>query len=100
MLDDLTRGTFDPHVGSRFAVTASSPPLELELVEVGDAGEGNQGLNFRLLFRGPRDAPLGQGVVQLTHPAIGAVALFIVPVGADAVGLQYEVVFNRLPLRP
>jgi hypothetical protein len=100
MLDDLTRGTFDPHVGTRFAVTSESPPLELELVEVSDVGDGNHGRNFRLLFRGPRETPLGQGTLELEHPAIGAFALFIVPVGADAAAVQYEVVFNRLPLQP
>jgi hypothetical protein len=99
VVDDITRATFDPHVGSRFAVSSPSP-AELELVEVTDIGDGNHGLNFRLLFRGPREAPLDQGMVELDHPEIGTVALFIVPVGADAAGVQYEVVFNRLPLRP
>jgi hypothetical protein len=101
MSDDLTRSTFDPHVGTRFAVTStSSAPVELELVEVSDIGDGNHGLNFRLLFRGPREAALDQGTLTLEHPAIGAVTLFVVPIGADAAGVQYEVVFNRLPLRP
>jgi hypothetical protein len=99
--DDLRRDTFDPQVGTRFGATsASTAPVELELVEVSDIGDGNHGLNFRLLFRGPRETPLGQGMVELEHPAIGAVAMFMVPVGADAAGAQYEVVFNRLPPRP
>jgi len=100
MSDDLTRDTFAPHIGTRFAVTsASTTAVELELVEVTDIGDGNRGLNFRLLFRGPRETTLGPGTVELEHPEIGAVALFIVPVGADPAGVQYEVVFNRLPLQ-
>lgn len=101
MADDLTRGTFEPHIETRFATaSASTGPIDLELVEVTDIGDGNRGLNFRLLFRGPRERALEQGMVELEHPAIGAVELFMVPVGADAAGLQYEVVFNRLPLQP
>jgi hypothetical protein len=99
VLDELTRDRFDPHVGTVFAVT-SPAPVALTLVEVADIGDGNRGLNFRLLFRGPRETPLGQGIVELDHPLIGAVALFIVPVGVDAAGMQYEVVFNRLPPQP
>ncbi|MGH7748287.1 MAG: DUF6916 family protein, partial [Candidatus Dormibacteria bacterium] len=69
-------------------------------VEVKDVGDGNRGLNFSLLFRGPRESPLEQGMAELEHPVIGAVAVFIVPVGVDAAGVQYEVVFNRLPQQP
>ena len=102
MPDDLTRGAFEPHIGTRFATTSASTAttVELELVEVTDIGDGNRGLNFRLLFRGPRETALEQGMVELEHQAIGAVALFIVPVGIDPAGVQYEVVFNRLPLQP
>jgi len=101
MPDDPSRDTFDSHVGTRFAATSASTALvELELVEVSDIGDGNHGLNFRLLFRGPRETPLDQGTVELVHPTIGTVALFMVPIGADAAGVQYEVVFNRMPLRP
>ncbi len=97
MLDDLTRGSFEPQIGTRFAVTSASPAFELELADVSDVGDGNGGLNFALLFRGPRERALAQGMVELEHPALGAVALFVVPVGVDAEGMQYEVVFNRLP---
>jgi hypothetical protein len=99
MLDELTRGTFEPHVGTRFRVgPASSPPDELELVQVSDVGAGDGGRSFALLFRGARESALGQGLVELEHAALGTIALFIVPVGAEATGLQYEAVFNRLPL--
>ncbi|HEY2705907.1 MAG TPA: hypothetical protein VGL20_19675 [Candidatus Dormibacteraeota bacterium] len=101
MLDDCTRDTFEPHVGTSFRVTpAPSAPVELELVRVSDVGGGDGGRSFALLFRGPLGAALGQGVVELEHEQLGAVALFIVPVAADAAGMQYEAVFNRLPLRP
>jgi hypothetical protein len=98
MLDDFTRDTFEPHIGTRFAVTSAlSPPVELELVQVSAVGTGDGGRSFALLFRGPRESALGQGMVELEHAALGAFALFIVPVGAGAAGLQYEAVFNRLP---
>jgi hypothetical protein len=91
--DELTRQTFDPHVGSAFRAGA----IELELVEVSSVGRAGDGRSFALLFRGPSASPLGQGTVELEHVALGSVLLFLVPVAADATGLQYEAVFNRLP---
>ena len=93
VLDEVTRTTFQPHVGSAFRAGA----IELELVEVSDVGPAGDGRSFSLLFRGPRESPLAQGTVELEHGVLGGVLLFLVPVGADAAGVQYEAVFNRLP---
>jgi hypothetical protein len=37
---------------------------------------------------------LGQGVYPLDHEAMGAFELFLVPVGKNERGYQYEAVFN------
>jgi Domain of unknown function (DUF6916) len=99
MPDELTRDAFQPQVGTRFLV--SRPPAEavaLELVEIRDlGGPPESGRSFAVLFRGPGDAPLAQGTYEVGHGAMGTFALFVVPVGVDESGAQYEAVFNRLP---
>lgn len=49
---------------------------------------------FSLFLRGPLDVPLAQGLVTLTHPAHGDLELFMTPIGRDAQGFRYEIVFN------
>jgi hypothetical protein len=100
MPDELTRGAFEPHVGTRFRLSRPAA-VELELAEVRDLGvaAGDPGRSFVVLFRGPGDAPLAQGTYEVEHDSLGAFALFLVPVGVDERGVQYEAVFNRLPPR-
>ena len=49
---------------------------------------------FSLLFRSESPQIIPQGLHQLEHPALGKIALFLVPVGGDAGGVTYEAVFN------
>jgi hypothetical protein len=35
-----------------------------------------------------------RGIYRLHHPARGALDLFMVPLGPDACGMRYEIVFN------
>jgi hypothetical protein len=51
--------------------------------------------SFSLIFRGPVAIPLRQRIHRLTHPALGEMELFLVPVGQDDGSRYYEVVFNR-----
>jgi hypothetical protein len=36
----------------------------------------------------------GQQSYQLTHPDLGVLSLFLVPVGPGEAGMRYEIVFN------
>ena len=49
---------------------------------------------FSLMFRGPAQAPLQQATYTLEHPATGALAIFLVPVGRTADAIQYQAIFN------
>jgi hypothetical protein len=100
-LEWLTYADFAGRVGETFDVTsAGDAPIRLELVEategtqVGGTGpDGEQRRQFSLVFRGPFDRTLPQGTQSLHHDAIGALALFLVPIGPDATGMRYEAVF-------
>jgi hypothetical protein len=106
----LTRATFAPHVGDTFRLSLSPPDtLPVTLAALNDlpmralpaAGAAPPpGESFSLLFRGPLAPQLAQGTYEFAHDAIGAFALFIVPVGADAEGVRYEAIFNRMVLAP
>jgi len=92
MPDDLTVETFMPHVGSAF----TAGELELTLTAAQPLGEPPPGLRapFRLEFRGPVDPALAQQMHELTHPALGTLEIFLVPVGRDAAATSYEAIFG------
>lgn len=49
---------------------------------------------FSLILSGPRTPALPQATYSMQHPQLGAIDLFLVPVGQDAKSIQYEVTFN------
>jgi hypothetical protein len=49
---------------------------------------------FSLTFRGPVDPVLAQRIYRLQLERLGALELFLVPVGRDGDGTHYEAVFG------
>ncbi|MEZ0578981.1 hypothetical protein [Nocardioides sp. MH1] len=79
---------------------AETPRVPLVLAEatlLGEAGapsaDGAERQQFSLLFRGPADLQLLQGLWLLEHDGLGELALFLVPLGPDAEGPRYEAAF-------
>jgi hypothetical protein len=98
MLDALTHESFRPHVGTPFRVEyAPAASAALTLVEVTVLGGGAGAARrqpFSLLFRGPRAPVLPQRIYRLEHEGMGALELFIVPIGPDGEGMRYEAIFT------
>lgn len=102
MLDRVTAASFAPAVGETFTLDAGdSGRLELELLEsrLHDADAPPEGASrtrapFSLLFRGPVEPVLPQRIYHLEHVSVGAIDIFIVPVGQDDAGTTYEAVFG------
>jgi hypothetical protein len=97
--------TFTPHLHTTFDVEVEpGASLPLELVEVERGPAHPRALMFWLLFRGPGAPQLSQRIYHLRHPVLGGLDLFLVPVGNDPQGTNYQVVFNRMindaPSRP
>jgi hypothetical protein len=92
-----TRDEFASCLHEKFRLhRGSTETLELELIEVA-AGRGATAANgrpFALLFRGPPVPVLPQMTYALEHERLGILSIFLVPVGKDAAGVQYESVFN------
>jgi hypothetical protein len=104
-LRDLSPDRFELWIASTFKAEADGRTISLELVAVVKppvdefhlAARQRGGIRlqpFNLHFKGPRSERFGQGMRRLEHPALGALDIFLVPIGADATGLLYEAVFN------
>ena len=96
----LTLETCRRHVGESFVRPDDAGPdvtLELTAAEPGRRDPRAQEPGdrpFSLLFRGPLDHRLTQGMHDLDHPRLALRGIFLVPVGQDEDGLLYEAVFT------
>lgn len=100
MLDKVTVSAFEEHVGATFQVeTSQGESQDLTLIEVAALparpGPGRTH-PFSLVFRGPTSRGLEQKIHRLTHAELGAIDLFLVPLGpeGDPEGTHYQAVFN------
>ena len=97
MLEELNASIFAGQLDTEFRVALEGlPPLTLELFEVTEGDSTSAQEHFSLVFRGPHDRVLSQGMCRMEHAELGAVVLFIVPIGPDSQGMRYQAVFNRL----
>lgn len=102
----LVRSTFAGRVGEAFQVyqgAAAMPMLRLARVRDLPAFAREQALtnadkerSFSLLFTGPIDLMIGQGMYRFEHKQVGGFSLFIVPMTPGQDAHYYEAIFNRL----
>jgi hypothetical protein len=96
VLEALRPSFFEPHVGDEFVLAHTVPERRLTLDAVNRHPTPHDGLRaepYSLVFIG--DVVLEQRIYALTHPVLGALEIFLVPIGPDPSGrLQYEAVFN------
>jgi hypothetical protein len=109
-LETLTAEDFRGHHGTRFKLTGQSPEggsavsVEAELADVSEHPPGPPGTSrtpFSVLFNGPLEPVLPQGIYRLEHEQFGSVELFLVPVGPQTASpgkaptaMGYEAVFG------
>ena len=92
----LTHEAFTKHANTKFEVQSDeNNSVQLELTEISELKFYPHQEQFTLLFRGPRDLFLGQGIRSLKHNEMGQFEIFIVPIRQDEQGFYYEAVFNR-----
>jgi hypothetical protein len=108
MLETLTHTSFAPHLNTTFWLHPDEPaayvtavsgaaPVALKLTHVIASGAdpaANGRAPFELLFFAVDRAIWPQRVYTLSHPALGQLDLFLVPVGTDARGVTYQVIFS------
>jgi len=102
MLERLTVDDFRAAVGQAFTFDAGEiGTFELTLVEartiepnappVDASGHRSP---FVLDFRGPADPILPQAIYRLENDSLGALEIFMVPVGRSEAGTDYEAIFT------
>lgn len=97
MLDSLTAAALSEQLNTKFRMQLeSSEPVVLELIAVEDFGVSGRQERFSILFKGPLEPAIWQGMVRMDHDHFGTLDLFIVAIGRDEDGIRYEAVFNRL----
>jgi len=83
--------------GQRFDVLdADADGLWAELIDVQSLGGApcNGRQPFSLLFAGPPAPALPQRTYRLAHARMAELAIFLVPIGADAAGVRYQAIFS------
>lgn len=101
----LTHETFAQNINTKFqAQLDENNYVELDLAQVSDVKVFPGQEQFAIVFVGPVESFLNQGLRIFRHKQIGQFELFIVPIAQDEKGFHYEAVFNRIsapvPLAP
>jgi hypothetical protein len=99
LLDKVQRTDFLPFVNQTFRIRLEGlEPIDLTLVQVTEAGQAAQPdvrQPFSLQFLGPVSSQyLTQHIYRLDHEEMGALELFIVPLGTEAEQMRYEAIFT------
>ena len=99
MLDKLRKDDFSKCLHQKFLIeVAGRDPLETELIEVRGLAAPDDDPDrrepFSLVFHGPKDAPLEQGVFSIRNETMGELDLFLVTIGPDKDGLRHEAIFT------
>jgi hypothetical protein len=101
-LSELTLEHFSGHVDEAFQLRGTAddpaaPGLEVRLIEatsLGDAPTEKQRAPFSLLFRGPAEVIVPQGIYRLGNEGLGPLELFLVPLEPTSDGARYQAIFS------
>lgn len=96
--DQLKKSGFETALNSEFRISAlddsgAASHLLLSELRTRSAPIGHE--QFSLFFRGPLEPLLPQGTYRFQHPELGEMPLFMVPIGKEDSGYQYEVCISR-----
>jgi hypothetical protein len=101
VIEDFDASTFSSRGGEQFRMLCDDDGsiVDLELVSVTPgparpADARGRREPFSLVFRGPLEPVLPQRTYRFEHGELGSFELFIVPIGPDEAGMQYQAVFG------
>src|SRR5690349_8650420 len=100
MLESLTCEMFARHLGETFRVFADAEHyLDVELIEAVEVPSSAppsvaQRTPFSIIFRGPRAIVLPQQIYRIEQEQLGALEIFLVPIGPDQTGMCYQAIFT------
>ena len=86
---------FAPHCDTVFGMQTPGGEVPLKLVKVSPAGDsGRAGGAFSLIFVAPEGPWLPQAIYPVSHPTLGVMEIFLVPVGRAFGGNSYQAIFT------
>jgi uncharacterized protein DUF6916 len=86
---------FRPLLDSQFDVQTAGGAIAMKLSRVDPAGDsGRKGGAFSLIFATPRGPWLPQAIYPMRHAALGALEIFLVPIGPLGESNGYQAVFT------
>jgi hypothetical protein len=94
-LATLKLDDFAPHLDTVFDMQLPTGAIPLKLVKAAPAGDsGRAGGAFSLLFTTASGAWLPQAIYLVEHPTLGAMEIFLVPIGPESGGNGYQAIFT------
>ena len=98
----MTTPTYDDfasHLDTEFHISGDAGAIKAILIEAikGLPREEGAPPPFSVIFLGPLEPELPQGMHTLSHPQIGDLDVFLVPIARDEEGMRYETVFASWP---
>ena len=99
MSEMQTEAEFAKNVNTKFRLVVDAPqPIDLTLVSVTprkiEPHEQSGMERFSAVFKGPLEIFLPQQTYRLSHPEMGEFDIFLVAIGQESDGFQYEAVYN------
>ncbi len=96
MLEQITFESFKPLVGQTVELQARDVSFRAEVEGVTLLGKNpdQTRVPFSVELQSHDATNHGQRIYRLSHPVLGDLDLFLVPVGKGERGIRYEIVFN------
>ena len=96
MTENISHENFSGHLNALFRVEVAETSLELELVEVevGNAIDPSLREPFTLIFQGPKDSILAEGIHTVSNDSAGSFDLYTIPIVSLGDQQLYQVIFN------
>ena len=96
MAQEVTHESFESIVGKTVDINAGEVSFQADVESVSLLRQypGQERQPFSVVMQSHDAVNHGQQMYQLSHPSLGDLNLFLVPVGTDERGIVYEIVFN------
>ena len=93
-LAKLSMSDFSPHLDAVFEMHAAGGVVPLKLAKAESVGHAvRDGGAFSLIFLAPSGPFLPQAIYPVSHPILGSLEIFLVPIGPVSGGNGYQAVF-------
>jgi len=96
MLEEITHESFESIVGETVDIEAAEINFQAEVEAVTRLRQSTaqERQPFSVVLQAKDAKNHGQQTYQLSHPGLGELHLFMVPVGPGENGMRYEIIFN------